>query len=233
MPFQSMISSRSPSQQLPTFVPTLFYLWVANMSGHLMIYSWKPYQPCNQTKPLEEESSWFWGPSVLPNSLLVLWDTPCCSLKNLPTDTTDVFPSQGTCCNLTDLLNNTAFEPLKSNCEGHSAVEVTRLSWKPEKSLATSAFLFFILRSGVLAQPFLAFPCLTACGISRKYSKVVLTCSFKATNRCMFSAVLCIPFHSQMCLWSRSDPLYLLVCFFHRHCITELLMLFSIMKRLQ
>lgn len=178
MPLQSTVFSRSPSQQLPTSLPSYFCLWVANMPGHLIIYCWKPYQPCNQKNHCKRKLAVSEGLSVLLNTLLVLWDTPCCFLKNIPTDTTGVFPSQGTCCSLTNLLDNAAFDPLRSNPEGHSAVEVTTLPWKPEKALATSTFLFFTLRSGVPAQPFLAFPCLTACGISGKYSKVVLTCSF-------------------------------------------------------
>lgn len=61
-----------------------------------------------------------------------------------------------------------AFGPLRPNPEGHSAVEVITLSWKPEKSLATSTFLSFILRFDIPSQPFTAFPSFKACGIFSK-----------------------------------------------------------------
>lgn len=50
---------------------------------------------------------------------------------------------QGTCCSSTDLLNNVAFDPLRSHPEGHSAVEVTTLPWKPEKSSCHLSFSLY------------------------------------------------------------------------------------------
>lgn len=216
-----VLPSSCPPLSQPAFASELLTslgIWWYTVGSHT--------SPAIKQSPCKRKVAVSEGPSVLLNSLLVLWGTPRCSLKNLPTDTTGVFPSQGTCCNLTDFLDNTAFDPLRSNPEGHCAVEVTTLPWKPQKSLATSAFLFFTLRSGVPAQPFLAFLCLTACGISRKYSKVVLTCSFKGTNSCMFSVVLCIltcAFEVEAIL-----SIYWFASFTGTTVITELLMLFSI-----
>lgn len=156
--------------------------WVATASGHLMRHRRKPQQPFNQKNSYKRKVPVSEHPSVILDPLPVVWDSPGSSLKNLPTDTEGVFPSQGPCCNLADWPDNVAFDPLRSNIEGHCAVEVTTLSWKPEKSLTTSAFLSFILRSDIPSQPFPAFLSLTTCGISRKCSKVGLTCSFKGTK---------------------------------------------------
>lgn len=187
-----MVSSRSPSQKLPTSLPACFCLQVANMPGHLIMCSRNHTNPVIKQNPCKRKVAVSEGPSELsPYSVrhpLFLpeespyWYQRCRSIT-------------GHLLQLDRLAwQYSLWPPAIKPWERHSVVEVTTLSWKPGKSLATSASFFFNLRSGVPAQPFVAFLCLTACGISSKYCKVVLICHLKGTNSCMFSVVLCIPF---------------------------------------
>lgn len=100
-----------------------------------MTYSGKSGQPFNQTRRGKQLLL-----SVFLNSLPVLWDTPCCSLQDIPTDTIGVFPPERTCYKLTNLLDNTTafgnkpWGPQCSRCD--------QTNWKAGNfSHAASAFL--------------------------------------------------------------------------------------------
>lgn len=132
------ISSKSPFQQLPSTLPVCFGLscyciWAADEMQLKTITSLSIKQNSYKRNVAVSEH-----PFVFLNSLPVLWDFFGSSLKNLPTAPQVSFHHKGPAATWADWPDSGAFDPLRPNPEGHSAVEVTTLSWKPEKPLAST-----------------------------------------------------------------------------------------------